>query len=299
MDRIEEMKAFVAVAEESGFAAAAHRLGLSPPTVTRSVAALEARLGAMLFKRTTRALSLTEAGSLFLTDVKRILQELEDAQESAAGASASARGELSITAPVLFGQIHVMPFLLDYLDAQPNVRAHALFVDRVVNILEENIDVGIRIGHLGESSMKAVKVGQVRRIIVASPNYTARAGLPMHPRELVHHRVVMPISAFTSPEWKFLSESAEFHVRLSPALRVSTNRAAITAATRGWGITRVLSYQVLDELAAAQLQILLEDFELPALPIHVVYHHSRYRSAKVKAFVDSAVEHLRAVTSLS
>ena len=298
MDRIEEMKAFVAVAEEGGFATAAHRLGLSPPTVTRSVSALEARLGAMLFKRTTRALSLTEAGSQFLTDVKRILQELEDAQESAAGASASVRGELSITAPVLFGQMHVMPFLLDYLDAQPNVRAHALFVDRVVNILEEDIDVGIRIGHLGESSMKAVKVGQVRRIIVAAPSYTARAGVPLHPSELLNHRVVMPISAYTSPEWKFSSEGAEFQVRLSPTLRVSTNRAAITAATRGWGITRILSYQVSDELEDGRLHILFEKFELPALPIHVVYHASRYRSAKVKAFVDSAVEHLRGMQSL-
>lgn len=298
MDRIEEMKTFVAIAEEGGFSAAAHRLGLSPPTVTRTVSALEERLGAMLLKRTTRSLNLTEAGAQFLTDVKRILQELEEAQESAAGSSATARGELFITAPVLFGEMHVMPFLLDYMDAQPDVSAHALFVDRVVNILEEGIDVGIRIGHLEGSALKAVHVGQVRRIIVGSPDYAARKGRPMHPSDMLNHRIVMPTSAYTSPEWKFMSEGEEMPIRLSPSLTVSTNRAAITAATKAWGLTRILSYQVYDELQDGRLETLLEKFELPPMPIHVVYHESRYRSAKVKTFVDKAVEHLRSMPSL-
>lgn len=298
MDRIEEMKTFVAIAEEGGFSAAAHRMGLSPPTVTRTVSALEARLGAMLLKRTTRSLSLTEAGSQFLIDVKRILQELEEAQESAAGSSASLRGELFITAPVLFGQMHVMPFLLDYMDAQPDVRAHALFVDRVVNILDEGIDVGIRIGHLESSALKAIPVGQVRRIIVGSPDYAARKGKPTHPNEMLNHRIVMASSAYTSPEWKFQSNGEDIPVRLSPTLFVSSNRAAITAATKAWGLTRILSYQVFDELQDGRLEILLEKFELPPMPIHVVYHESRYRSAKVKTFVDKAVDHLRGMPSL-
>lgn len=299
MDRIEEMKTFVAIAEEGGFAAAAHRLGLSPPTITRTISALEERLGAMLVKRTSRSLSLTDAGARFLIDVRRILQELDDAQQSAAGSTASARGELSITASVLFGQIHVMPFLLDYMDKQPNVRVQALFVDRVVNLLEEGVDVGIRVGHLQDSTMKAIKVGDVRKIIVGSPEYGSRVGMPTHPRELAHHRVIMPTSAYTSPEWKFLTEDEEFSVRLVPSLTVSTNSAAITAATQSWGLTRILSYQACDELADGRLQILLSKFEPPPLPIHVVYHEVSYRSAKVKTFVDYAVDHLRAVTSLN
>lgn len=289
MDRVVEMSTFVAVAEEAGFAAAARRLGMSPPTITRTISALEERIGARLLVRTTRNVRLTDAGLQFLEDARRILGELDEAEQGAAGVDAQPRGGLTITAPVLFGQMYVMPLLLDYLGRHPLVSANAILVDRVVNIVEEGIDVAFRIGHFPDSPLSTVPVGAVRRVLVATPDYVRRHEALAHPDQLPAHRIALPTGATASPEWRFRSGSDAFSVRVSPTLTVSTNVAAIQAAKSGWGLARVLSYQVAAELARGELVVLLADFEPPPLPVHVAYHGARRQSAKLMSFVEHAV----------
>lgn len=190
MDRLESMRIFVAVAESQGFAAAARQLRLSAPMVTRAVAALEARIGARLLHRTTRQVRVTETGERYLADCRRILAELDEADALAGGAHVVPQGHLIVTAPVLFGRIHMAPLLLSFLEAHPQVTARAFFVDRLVNLLEEGVDVALRIAHLPDSSLTAVKVGAVRRVIVASPDYLARCGEPLTPAELGAHDAI-------------------------------------------------------------------------------------------------------------
>ena len=190
MDRLDSMRVFVAVAEQQGFAAAARRLGLSAPSVTRAVAALEERIGGPLLQRTTRALRLTEAGARYLADCKRILAEIDDAEASAAGSHRDPKGQLGITAPVMFGRMHVAPLLLDFLDRHPLVTARLLLLDRVVDLLEEGLDVALRIAHLPDSALHAVRVGAVRRVVCAAPGYLRRNGVPERPADLASHSAI-------------------------------------------------------------------------------------------------------------
>lgn len=286
MDRFQEMQVFVAVADEQSFASAARRLNMSAPSVTRAVAALEERIGTRLLARTTRSLHITEAGQRYLADCRRILAELEEAEESAAGSHAVARGQLNVTAPVLFGELFVTPLLVDYLDQYPQVQAKALLVDRVVNMAEEDIDVAIRIGDLPENSLHRVRVGTVRRVICASPGFLAEYGRPQHPNDLRDASVVLAASSTLVSDWQFMGPEGAITVRPQPRLVVSANQAAIRAACAGWGLTRVLSYQIARQVEAGELEIVLADFELPLLPIHVVYQGGRKLSAKLRTFVD-------------
>ncbi|KJU78011.1 LysR family transcriptional regulator [Ectopseudomonas oleovorans] len=286
MDRFQEMQVFVAVADEQSFASAARRLNMSAPSVTRAVAALEERIGTRLLARTTRSLHITEAGQRYLADCRRILAELEEAEESAAGSHAVARGQLNVTAPVLFGELFVTPLLVDYLDQYPQVQAKALLVDRVVNMAEEDIDVAIRIGDLPENSLHRVRVGTVRRVICASPGFLAEYGRPQHPNDLRDASVVLAASSTLVSDWQFMGPEGAITVRPQPRLVVSANQAAIRAACAGWGLTRVLSYQIARQVEAGELEIVLADFELPLLPIHVVYQGGRKQSAKLRSFVD-------------
>ena len=286
MDRFQEMQVFVAVADEQSFASAARRLNMSAPSVTRAVAALEERIGTRLLARTTRSLHITEAGQRYLADCRRILAELEEAEESAAGSHAVARGQLNVTAPVLFGELFVTPLLVDYLDQYPQVQAKALLVDRVVNMAEEDIDVAIRIGDLPENNLHRVKVGTVRRVICASPGFLAEYGRPQHPNDLRDASVVLAASSTLVSDWQFMGPEGAITVRPQPRLVVSANQAAIRAACAGWGLTRVLSYQIARQVEAGELEIVLADFELPLLPIHVVYQGGRKLSAKLRSFVD-------------
>lgn len=292
MDRFQEMQVFLAVAEEQGFAAAARRLDMSPPSVTRAVAALEERIGTLLLARTTRSVHITEAGQRYLEDCRRILAELEEAEESAAGSHAIARGQLTLTAPVLFGELFVTPVLVDYLDQHPAVAIKALLVDRVVSMVDEGIDVAVRIGNLPDSGLHSVKVGEVRRVVCASPAYLSQHGRPQHPHDLQQARVVVAASSSLVSDWQFASPEGSLSVRLEPRLVVTANQAAINAACLGWGLTRVLSYQVASKVAAGELEIVLEPFELPPLPIHVVYQGGRKMPAKVRTFVDFCAERL-------
>ncbi|AZD11494.1 Transcriptional regulator, LysR family [Pseudomonas chlororaphis] len=293
MDRFQEMQVFISVAQEQGFAAAARRLGLSAPSVTRAVAALEQRIGTQLLTRTTRNVLLTEAGQRYLEDSRRILAELQDAEASAAGTHALPRGQLTITAPVLFGELFVTPLMVDYLERFPEVSINALLVDRVVSMVEEGMDVAVRIGELPDSGQHAMRVGEVRRVICASPAFLARHGRPRHPQELRQAPVIAPSSIGQSRSWLFDDNGTPLNIRPEPRLVVTANQAAISAACLGLGLTRVLSYQVAGKVAAGELEIVLAEFELAPLPIHVVYQGGRKAPARVRSFVDFAVQVLR------
>jgi len=293
VDRFQEMQVFMAVAHDQGFAAAARRLGLSAASVTRAVAALEVRIGAQLLIRTTRTVQLTEAGQRYLEDCRRILADIQDAEESAAGSHADPRGQLTITAPVLFGDLYVTPVVVGFLEQYPQVSINALLVDRVVSLVEEGVDVAVRIGELPDSSQYAIAVGEVRRVVCGSADYLRRFGRPLHPEELARARIIATSAIGQQRSWPFMAAGASMSVRLEPRMVVTANQAAITAATLGLGLTRVLSYQVADKVAAGELEIVLEDFELPPLPIHVVYQGGRKAPARVRSFVDYAVQALR------
>ncbi|WP_339484382.1 LysR family transcriptional regulator [Pseudomonas sivasensis] len=286
MDRFHEMQVFLAVAEEEGFAAAARRLNTSPPSVTRAIAAMEQRIGTQLLARTTRSLHLTEAGQRYLADCRRILAELDEAEEAAAGSYSIPCGHLTVTAPVLFGELFVAPLLGDYLDRFPQVNINALLVDRVVNMVDEGVDVAVRIGHLHEPGQQAIKVGEVRRVVCASPGYLDQHGRPLHPEQLRAAQIIGLSSSHLVSEWAFVDAGQPLTVPIEPRLVVSANNAAINLARLGWGMTRVLSYQVAAAVAADELEIVLEAFEPAPLPIQVVFQSSGRVSAKVSTFVD-------------
>ncbi|MBK5417290.1 LysR family transcriptional regulator [Pseudomonas sp. TH31] len=293
MDRFQEMQVFAAVAQEQGFSAAARRLGMSAASVTRAVAALEKRIGTLLLTRTTRSVHLSEAGQRYLEDCRRILAEVQEAEDSAAGSHAQPRGQLTITAPVLFGELFVTPVMVRYLDQFPEVMINGLLVDRVVSMVEEGIDVAVRIGELPDSNQHAIRVGEVRRVICASPGYLHAHGRPRHPEELSGAPVVATSSIGQLRNWPFLDKGQPISVRPEPRLVVTANQAAITAACLGLGFTRVLSYQVAGKVAAGELEIVLADFELPPLPIHIVYQGGRKAPARIRSFVDFMVRALR------
>jgi DNA-binding transcriptional LysR family regulator len=293
VDRFQEMQVFQAVAEERSFNRAARRLSLSAPSVTRAVAALEKRLGAKLLDRTTHGVRITEPGERFLADSRRILAELEEAEGAAASGQSEARGSLTITAPVVFGDLLLTPILLDFLDREPGVTIRAVFADRIVSMVEEGIDVAVRIGHLADSGLSAKRVGSVRTVVCAAPRFFETHGRPAHPRDLLPLPVVSSAASSLLTEWRFLDDGREIVVRPSPRLVVSSNRAVIEAARRGAGVARVLSYQIEALVGAEELEVVLEDFELDPLPVHVVHAGGRKAPAKVRAFVDHCVGALR------
>jgi DNA-binding transcriptional LysR family regulator len=287
------MTVYAAVAEEQGFAAAARRLTMSPPAVTRAISALENNLGVKLLHRTTRHVRTTEAGERYLDDARRILADVQSANEEAAGINAEPRGHLSVTAPVLFGRKYVMPGIVDYMQRYPDTEVDAVFLDRVVNLLEEGLDVGIRIGELPDSSMRALRVGSVRMILCASPTYIKQAGIPQSPTELSQHALIAVRAGSMKQDWRFLMDEKINSIRIKPRLKVNTNDAATTAAKEGFGIARLISYQVADDLDSGDLKILLENFETPALPVHIVHREGRLASTKVRAFIDLMADRLR------
>lgn len=293
MDRLHAMITFVKAADVGSFAEASRQLNASPAAVTRAIANLEHSIGARLFVRTTRTIKLTEAGTRYLDDCRRILHDIGEAEAVAAGAFATPHGLLSVTASALFGQLYVLPVLIEYLSIYPGVRGRTLFVDRITNIIDEGIDIAIRIGNLPDSSFSAVRVGTVRRLVCGSPDYFNRHGIPKVPADLVSHRIIAATPAWASPEWRFGRDEIAT-VTLAPALNCNTNDAAISAAIAGFGLTRVLSYQIGPDLIEGRLQTVLSDWEEAPLPVHVVFADGRRASAKVRTFVDLAVDRLRA-----
>ncbi|KAB0509252.1 LysR family transcriptional regulator [Pseudomonas moorei] len=299
MDRFQEMQVFAAVAQDQGFSAAARRLGMSAASVTRAVAALEKRIGTQLLTRTTRSVHLSEAGQRYLEDCRRILAEVQEAEDSVAGSHAQPRGQLTLTAPVLFGELFITPLMVNFLTQFPDVTINALLVDRIVSVVEEGIDVAVRIGELPDSNQHAIRVGEVRRVICASPQFLAIHGRPRHPQDLAKAPIIATSSIGQQRSWPFLVDGEALNVRPEPRLVVTANQAAITAASLGLGFTRVLSYQVAGKVAAGELEIILAGFEMPALPIHVMYQGGRNAPARVRSFVDFTVKALRENPALS
>jgi len=290
MDRWQAMRIFVKVAETESFADTARQMFMSAPAVTRAVASLEDLIGARLFVRTTRSVKMTEAGARYFDDCRRILADIAEAEAAAGGSYATPTGTLYLTASVLFGQMYVLPIVTHYLDTYSTMKAKTLFVDRPVNIVDEGIDVAIRIGHLPDSGLTAIKVGTVRRVMCGSPKYFERYGVPQSPADLKDHRIAASTAAWASPEWRFADDQ---RVTVDPVLQCNTNEAAIHSAREGWGLTRVLHYQIGPALMAGELQIILSEYEEPPMPIHILHPEGRHAPAKVRTFVDMASASLR------
>lgn len=287
------MRVFASVAEEGGFAAASRKLDLSPAAVTRAIVALEEQLGARLLQRTTRNVRFTDAGRQYYDNVRAILASIAEANEAVADINATPRGTLSITAPVMFGRMFVMPCIVDYMQRYPQVKMIAHLVDRVTNLVDEGMDVAIRIGHLPDSGLRAIKVGQVRRVLCASPAYLDKCGTPQRPADLSQHAIISSSAVSPHIEWRFQANHEPLMLRIDPRLTVTSNDAALAAAVGGLGIARLLSYQVYNEVERDALRLVLEAFEEAPWPVHVVHREDKLGSSKVRSFIDDMVDSLR------
>jgi DNA-binding transcriptional LysR family regulator len=290
MDRIDAMQAFVAVADLKGFAPAARKLGLSPSGMTRLIAALEDRLGARLLQRTTRSVALTDAGSRYLERVRRILGDIEEAEAAAEGERMRPSGRLVVSAPVGFGRLHVSAVMSAFLKRYPEVSGELRLEDRLVNLVEDGVDLAVRIAQLPDSSLVARHVGEMRRIVVASHGYLKQRGEPKRPEVIASHQTIQFGAMTAAPEWHFVEDGRDIGVISAPRLVTNSADAAIQYAEQGGGLTRVLAYQAADAIKAGRLRIVLQKFERPPLPIHIVYPTSRLLSAKVRAFIDLVTE---------
>lgn len=290
MDRLRALEVFIEIAETGSLSGAARKLSLSAPTVTRVLGDFEADLGVLLFHRTTRAVTLTDPGRTFLLDAKRIVSGFEEARDAVRGAHRAPKGLLRLTAPVLFGQHYILPVIMKFLDTYESVKAEAVFLDRVVNLVEEDFDLAVRIGGLAESSMMATRLGAVRQVICGHPNYFEKYGVPKTPSDLIDHRIAAVRQLSPVREWHF---SDGISAKINPRLWTSSVQAGIETAKSGWGLTRVLSYQIGPDLSAGQLQTVLTEYEPEPLPIHIVHAEGRTPSAKVRAFTDMARDLIR------
>lgn len=299
MDRLHLMTVFIAVVETEGFAKAARRLKLSAPAVTRAVAELEIRLGVKLLNRTTRHVRVTEVGQSYYEDAKRIVMLAEEAEEAVVGNNAEPKGHINVTASVLFGRLYVMDGIINYLKRYPEMTVDAVFADRVVNMMEEDIDVAIRIGELPDSSYRAIRVGTVRRVLCASPDYLEQHGYPSQPNDLLQHKMILARGLNPTNEIKFEQKNKDFGVKVTPYLAVNDNDSAARAAVDGLGITRLLNYQIAQYLKDGKLKIILSEYESKAVPVHVVHREGRYSSARIRTFVDLIAEHLKSNQSLN
>ncbi len=290
MDRIDAMQAFVAVADLKGFAPAARKLGISPSGVTRLVAALEDRLGARLLQRTTRSVTLTDVGARYLVRARRILADVEEAEGSTQDERTRPNGRLAVSAPVGFGRLHVSPVMSAYLTRFPEVSGELRLSDRTINLVEEGVDLAVRIGHLPDSSLVARHVGEMRRIVVASNSYLKQHGEPMTPEAIASHETIQFGAISASPDWRFVRDDREIRVACTPRFSTNSADAAIQYAEQDGGLTRVLAYQAADAIKGGRLRIVLAKFEPPPLPIHIVYPTSRLLSSKVRTFIDLVTE---------
>jgi DNA-binding transcriptional LysR family regulator len=295
VDRIDAMKVFVATLDAGSLAGAARKLGRSPAAVSRAIAFLEARVGAQLLHRTTRSIKISEAGERYAVACRRVLTDLEEADIIAAGERSAPRGTLTLTAPVLSGEMVLRPILDAFIDACPAVSARLYLLDRPLNLIDEGIDVALRIAHLADSTLVAIRVGEVRRVVVAAPRYLAQHPRIAEPGDLAKHQVIA-FTQFGLNPWSFPplpGSSVPRTVHFTPRLVINTVRGAVAPAIEGRGITRVLSYQVAEHVREGALEIVLTGDEYPPLPVHVISPHGRLSVPKVRAFVDFAVPRLR------
>lgn len=293
MDRFHELQVFVAVADAGSFAKAGDKLRISPPAVTRTISSLEERIGVRMFNRTTRSLSLTEPGARFLENARRVLAELDNAEMDAAGESGTPTGHLTIGASVTFGRAVVAPLMAPFLKAHPRITASVVLQDRVADLVSDGIDIAVRISNLPDSSLVAKRLGEVRRVLVASPAYLAQRGAPAHPRDLKLHSIIAFTGLMQNREWRFADGNATANVHLSPTLEINDAVATIAAAQAGDGITIALSYMVAEAVAAGTLVPILDAFTPSAVPVHLVYPQTTIVAPKVRAFVDFAAPRLK------
>ena len=291
MDRFEAMSVLLAVVEAGSLSAGARHLHAPLATVSRKVADLEKHLGARLVLRTHSGLALTEEGTAFVAASRRILDELDAAERQVKGGAL--RGELHVTAPIAFGERHLLPIAMEFLKKQPDIDLRLTLADRQLSLADEQVDVALRIGHLADSALIATRVGTVRRAICASPDYLARKGVPRQPEDLAQHDGISFQGFATAPEWRYRRDSAVFAIAPRARLAVNTTDAAIQAALAGIGIIRVLSYQITDHLRSGDLQELLSDFAPEPLPVNVIHRAVEPMPQKVRCFLDWIAPRLR------
>jgi DNA-binding transcriptional LysR family regulator len=295
MDRLETVEIFVAVAEARSFVGAARRLGRSPAAMTRAVAALEDRLGIRLFNRTTRAVALTDAGARYLDRARRAMAEFAELELSAAGEQQVPQGLLAVTAPEMFGRLHMLPVVQGFMADFPQVDVALLLLNRIVSYIDEGIDLGLRIAHLPDSSLQAILVGHVHRICCASPSYIAAHGAPRRVQDLSRHAIIATTGVISPvvDRWSFERGSGTVWVSIQPRLSVNSVQAALDAAVAGGGIVRLLSYQSALPEAAGELVRVLDDEPQAPIPIHIVHPAGRHLALKARLFIDRAVGALR------
>ena len=294
IDRIDAMKVFVVALEEGSLAGAGRRLGRSPAAVSRAIAFLEAHVGAELLHRTTRSIRLSEAGERYAAACRRVLAELDEADNVAGGERAAPRGTLTLSAPVISGEMVLRPILDAFLDAYPTVSARLMLVDRAVNLIDEGVDVALRIGELADSSMVATRIGEVRRVVVAAPRYLKQNPRIEEPGDLAKHQIIT--MAHLPNSWTFpplAGSSAPRSVQLTPRLVTNSIRGAVASAAGGRGVALFFSYQVSEQVQNGELEIVLAGHEPAALPVHVITPQGRLAVPKVRAFLDFAVPRLR------
>lgn len=294
MNKFEAMRVFAAVVDAGSLSGAGRRLGMPLATVSRKLSDLERHLNASLLIRTTRHLTLTEAGRQYHEACHRILADLEEADRTVIGEYCSPRGELVITAPVVFGRLHVLPVVTSFLQACPEVDVRLMLGDQVSNLLEDHIDLAVRIQHLPDSGLMATRLGQVRRVVCAGPGYLADHGVPATPRELETHQCISHQQPLTPTTWSFRVDGADVSLPIHPRLSVNTAEAAIDAAIAQGGLTQVLCYQMAGAESAGRLCKVLEAYECPPVPVSLVYNRQGRLPLKLRAFLDHAVPRLRA-----
>ncbi|WP_192814360.1 LysR family transcriptional regulator [Rhizobium sp. PDO1-076] len=294
MDRFEAMSILLAVVEAGSLSAGARRLGAPLATVSRKVADLEKHLGARLVLRTRRGLAMTEEGRAFVAASRRILEELDVAERQASGEYRALRGGLHVTAPIAFGERHLLPIVMEFLKEHPDINLRLTLADRQLSLADEHVDVALRIGHLTDSALIATRLGTVRRVLCASPDYLARKGVPDQPDDLAQHDGISFQGFATAPEWRYRRDGVAFSIEPRAKLSVNTTQAAIQAALAGIGIVRVLSYQISDHLRSGALQELLTEFAPEPLPVNVIHAPADPLPLKVRCFLDWIAPRLRA-----
>ncbi len=297
MDRFHELRVFIAVADHGGLAKAAAVIHSSPPAVTRTIASLEERLGVRLFDRTTRSLRLTEPGIKFLDDARRLLGDLETAEQEIAGQSNVVSGNLTITTSLTFGRAMLQPIVMDFIDANPRINVSLLLFDRVVDLIDEGFDLAIRIANLPDSSLVSRHVGDIRRMLVASPAYLSRHGSPKTPEDLKIHTIIGQTALMPNREWRYFKAGKPARITLPIRLEINDAHACISAAEHGKGITIALSYMMTDAIREGRLVPVLNEFRPPPVPVNLIYAQRRIVAPKIRAFIDFAAPRLSTALS--
>lgn len=299
MDRFEAMSVLLAVADAGSLSAGARRLGMPLATVSRKVSDLEAHLHTRLLSRGSRRLELTDAGQSYVAACRKILDDVLEAERAASGEYLAPRGELVVTAPVVFGRWHLLPIIEEFLKAYPDIDVQLTLSDGIINLLDEHVDLALRIGDLPDSNLIATRIGAIGRIVCASPDYLARRGVPLNPADLAAHDCISFVGLMSSSVWAFTSKGGKQEVAVHSRLVVNTAEAAVDAAVAGLGVTRVLSYQAAKAVADGKLTIILQPFEPATVPASLVYKQQGLVPLKLRAFLDFAIPRLKAAVARS